>query len=384
MFAKICTLVLSLTALAAPTVTHAATLYDETLSVTVGQTLLLKQPNAKRVSAGDGGVIDVKVFEDTEEILLIGKAEGVTDLRIWSRDGLSKSYAVRVAGIFIPPPPVPSVELESTILIKAKLIEVKKSALRSIGVNWSDVANGPQFGTLNDFVTNDVFRVLPPESSGLTVRNLPSRTSFGTGNNYLGLTSQLDSMVNLLLQNGDARLLAEPTLTCINGGQADFLAGGELPIPIIDDDGRINVTFKQFGIILNIEPRASDSGIIRTKVGVEVSNIDPAVTVRGIPGFATRKTKTEMNVRSEQTMVVAGLYSSNDAKSVDKVPGLGEIPLIGELFKSRDFRRGDTELVVLVQPQIVNADSQPVKDGVAKYETLRKASDERLRFRLRD
>lgn len=359
----------------------AASTYDETLSVTVGQTLLLKSPNANRVSAGDGGVLDVKVFEDTEEILLIGKAEGVTDLRIWTRDGGSRSYAVRVAGIFIPPPPVPSVELESTILIKAKLLEVKKSALRSIGVNWTDVANGPQFGTLQDIVTNDLFRLPPPANSGIS---LPPGTDFGTGNNFFGLTSTLDSMIQLLVQNGDARLIAEPTLTVINGGQADFLAGGELPIPIIDDEGRINVTFKQFGIILNIEPRASDSGLIRTKVGVEVSNIDPAVTVRGIPGFATRKTKTEMNVRSEQTMVVAGLYSSNDAKTVDKVPGLGSVPFIGELFKSRDFRRGDTELVVLVTPQLVDAEAPLVKQAVQRYDELIEQSDERLKFKLKD
>jgi pilus assembly protein CpaC len=359
----------------------AASTYDETLSVTVGQTLLLKSPNANRVSAGDGGVLDVKVFEDTEEILLIGKAEGVTDLRIWTRDGGSRSYAVRVAGIFIPPPPVPSVELESTILIKAKLLEVKKSALRSIGVNWTDVANGPQFGTLQDIVTNDLFRLPPPANSGIS---LPPGTDFGTGNNFFGLTTTLDSMIQLLVQNGDARLIAEPTLTVINGGQADFLAGGELPIPIIDDEGRINVTFKQFGIILNIEPRASDSGLIRTKVGVEVSNIDPAVTVRGIPGFATRKTKTEMNVRSEQTMVVAGLYSSNDAKTVDKVPGLGNVPFIGELFKSRDFRRGDTELVVLVTPQVVDAESPQVRQAVKKYDELIQQSDERLKFKLKD
>jgi pilus assembly protein CpaC len=359
----------------------AASTYDETLSVTVGQTLLLKSPNANRVSAGDGGVLDVKVFEDTEEILLIGKAEGVTDLRIWTRDGGSRSYAVRVAGIFIPPPPVPSVELESTILIKAKLLEVKKSALRSIGVNWTDVANGPQFGTLQDIVTNDLFRLPPPANSGIS---LPPGTDFGTGNNFFGLTSTLDSMIQLLVQNGDARLIAEPTLTVINGGQADFLAGGELPIPIIDDEGRINVTFKQFGIILNIEPRASDSGLIRTKVGVEVSNIDPAVTVRGIPGFATRKTKTEMNVRSEQTMVVAGLYSSNDAKTVDKLPGLGSVPFIGELFKSRDFRRGDTELVVLVTPQLVDAEAPLVKQAVQRYDELIEQSDERLKFKLKD
>lgn len=355
--------------------------YDEALSVTVGQTLLMKYPRANRVAAGNAETVDVKVFEDTEEILIIGKREGITDLRVWTRDNTRRSYVLRVVGVAVPPPPVKSMELEATILIRAKLLEVKKSALRNIGIDWADIATGPIFGTVQELKTNPFFRVIP-NIPNYDI-NLPP-VDMGTGNNYLALTTVVDSVINLLVQNGDARLLAEPTLTCINGGKADFLAGGEVPIPLVDNDGRVNVDFKQFGIILNIEPRASETGLIRTKVGVEVSSIDRAISVLGIPGFATRKTNTEMNVQSMQTMVVAGLYSSDDAKNVSKFPGLGEIPFIGELFKSREFKRGNTELVVLVTPQIVTAESQPVKDAVQRYDDLIKESEERLKFKLKD
>lgn len=351
------------------------------LTLPAGQSLLMRYPDAKRVSAGDGTIIDVKVFDDTREILVLGKREGVTDLRIWGRDGSTIAYLVKVLGIVDPGAGLPpSLEAESTILIKAKLIEVKKSALRDIGVDWADIAAGPVFGTLDEFVTNEHFRIVPEGIQQL--EGLP--LDLGTNNHYFAMTTVIDSVINLLVNNGDARLLAEPTLTCINGGQADFLVGGEVPIPVQNQDGALNVLFKQFGIILNVEPRANDAGLIRTKVGVEVSSVDKAISVLGIPGFATRKTNTEMNVQSGETMIVAGLFSSEDAKTVAKVPGLGQIPILGELFKSRQFRRGETELVVLVTPQIIDAEADAVRAGVQQYDTLKQKSDEAMKPKLTD
>lgn len=352
------------------------------LSLPEGQSLLMRYPEAKRVAAGDGTIIDVKVFEDTREIMVLGKREGVTDLRIWNRDGASIAYLVRVLGIGDPTAEVvaQSLEPESTILIKAKLIEVKKTALRDIGVDWADIAAGPIFGTLDEFVTNEHFRFIPEGVDGLS--GLP--LDLGTNNHYFAMTTVVDSVINLLVNNGDARLLAEPTLTCINGGQADFLVGGEVPIPVQNQDGALNVIFKQFGIILNVEPRANPAGLIRTKVGVEVSSVDKAISVLGIPGFASRKTNTEMNVQSGETMIVAGLFSSEDAKTVVKVPGLGSIPILGELFKSRQFRRGESELVVLVTPRIIGPDDGASAAGEQRYEDLKRESAERLELKLND
>lgn len=321
------------------------------LSVPVGQSLLIRSPGVKRVSAGDGATIDIKVLDDTQEILVLGRKAGTTDLRIWSRDGSSVAYLVQVLGIVDPiPAPAPTLAAETTILIKAKLIEVRKSALRDIGVDWADVAAGPVLST----------------------------------DDGLDMTLSLDSIIHLLMSRGDARLLAEPTLTCISGGQADFVVGGEVPIPVQNQDGALNVVFKQFGILLNVEPRANDAGLIRTKVGVEVSSVDKANSVLGIPGFATRKTNTEMNVHSGEPMVVAGLFSADDAKNVSRVPGLGALPVIGELFKSRQFRRGETELVVLVTPEIIGADSKVVGEGVHRFDRLKRESDQALKPRLKD
>lgn len=355
----------------------------EPLSVAEGQTLLLRFPNVKRVVAGNGEIVDVKVFEDTGEVVVFARREGVTDLRLWARDGYSETHVVRVLALAPPAPLGPQLEAESTILIKAKFIEVKRDVLKDIGVDWADVAQGPVFGTVQEVVTNRYFRVIPDALRDQFQNVLPPG-SIGTGNNYLGLTTTIDSLIRLLVSNGDARLLAEPTLTCINGGAADFLAGGELPIPIVDNDGRINVQFKEFGIILNIEPLANDDGLIRTKVNVEVSSVDRSISVAGIPGFATRKTRTEMNVQSGQTMVVGGLFSSDDAKTVVKVPGLGSVPIVGELFKSRNFRSGQTELVVLVSPLIITPESQEVREAEQQFDDLKQKSTEALKFKLKD
>lgn len=321
------------------------------LSVPEGQSLVLRSPGVKRVAAGNGSIIDIKVLDDTQEILVLGRKAGTTDLRIWSRDGTSIAYLVQVLGIVDPiVTPGPTLQPEATILIKARLIEVRKSALREIGFDWADVAAGPFFST----------------SGGVD------------------LATSLNSVINLLMDRGDARLLAEPTLTCINGGQADFVVGGEIPIPVQNQDGALNVMFKQFGILLNVEPQANDAGLIRTKVGVEVSSVDKANSVLGIPGFVTRKTNTEMNVQSGEPMVIAGLFSADDAKTVAKLPGLGSVPVLGELFKSRQFRRGETELVVLVTPQIVAANSPFVMEGVERFYRLRRDSAKAIEPRLKD
>jgi pilus assembly protein CpaC len=350
------------------------------LAVPMGQSLLMRHPQPKRVAAGDGNVIDVRVFDDTQEILVLGKREGVTDLRIWGRDGSQVAYLVKVLGIPEPERIPEPLEAKPTILIKAKLIEVKKSALRDIGIDWADVAAGPIFGTFDEFVTNEHFRFVPEGLSRL--EGLP--LDLGTNNHYFAMTTLIDSVVNLLVNNGDARLLAEPTLTCISGGQADFLVGGEVPIPVQNQDGALNVLFKQFGIILRIEPSANESGLIRTKVNVEVSSVDKGIQVLGIPGFATRKTNTEMNVQAGETMIVGGLFSSEDAKAVVKVPGFGHIPILGELFKSRHFRRGQSELVVLVTPLIIDAQHAVVRDAAAQYDALKRSSDEALKPKLND
>lgn len=405
--------------------------YKHIIYVPAGQTVTIDTPSIKRVSVGDGKVVDVKVLKDTSEVLVIAKEAGITDIRIWYKNGLSDRYLIQVDGISPGPnmdeverllgdipgislnkvrntflvdghvtsaadkaridaiamqyPNIvslvadPLVEKSQTILIKAQLLEVKKSALKKIGIDWEDVLNGPVFSVFADYRTNDVFR-----------STFPSGTAFGAigedvgTNTYLGISSSLKSVINILMNDGDAKILAEPTLSCTSGSQANFLAGGEIPIPLVDGDGQMTVQYKQYGIILNISPVTDGEGFISTSVEVEVSAVDQSVQVLGIPGFTTRRAETEMNVQAGETMVIAGLVSHDDAKNIDKVPGLGQIPILGELFKSREFVAKETELIVLVTPQLIESGGKLNKKHIYRFGEMNTQIDERINFDIMD
>jgi len=113
---------------------------------------------------------------------------------------------------------------------------------------------------------------------------------------FLGISSRVDAVLNLLSTNGYAKILAEPNLSCVSGGQAEFLAGGQVPLPVFTDNQQ-SVDFRDYGVVLSIEPVADSFGNISTSIEFEISDIDPSVAVNGIPGFLTRSTSTEMNVR---------------------------------------------------------------------------------------
>ena len=405
--------------------------YKHIIYVPAGQTVTIDTPNIKRVSVGNGKVADVKVLKDTSEVLVIAKESGVTDIRIWYRKGLSERYLLQVDGISPGPNmdeveqllgdipgisltkvrntfmidgqvtsdadkkridaiaaqypnivslvPDPLFDKSRTILIKARLLEVKKSALKKIGIDWEDVLNGPVFSVFADYRTNDIFRstVSPGTALGTIGQDVGTNT-------YLGISSSLSSVINIMMNDGDAKILAEPTLSCKSGGQANFLAGGEIPIPLVDGDGQMTVSYKQYGIILNISPVTDGDGFISTSVEVEVSAVDQSVQVLGIPGFTTRRAETEMNVQAGETMVIAGLVSHDDAKNVDKVPGLGQLPIIGELFKSREFISRETELIVLVSPQLIESGDKLNEKHISRFDEMNAQVDKRINFDILD
>lgn len=432
-FKKICRGACLLALLRIMTDAHAAAVPppEDVLTVPVGQSLLLEYEGVQRVAVGDGNLLEVKILKENDEILLIARTEGVTDLRLWRGGDAPARYLVQVQGhtdyasaadisrlltgvngvdvamlgetvvlqgraktqsdlervkavserypsvySYVEPP---IFEHKPTILLRARLLEVRRSALKDIGVSWDQFINGPAFGYLADYKTNPFYRLTnAPDGSALPL------DVGSSGQKFLGISTSLSATINLLMENGDARVLAEPTLTCVSGGVADFLVGGEVPIPVRDELGALSVEFKPFGIILKFAPLADQEGFIHTDVQVEVSAVDPSISVRDIPGFVTRKTNTKMNVAEGQTMVIAGLVSHEDAKNVRKVPLLGQIPILGELFKSRQFRKQQTELVILVTPEIIEPESPKNLGYLAQFERLAKDSKKRLKFSILD
>ena len=159
-------------------------------------------------------------------------------------------------------------------------------------------------------------------------------------------------MVDLLVQSGDAAVLAEPRLSCRSGGSARFVAGGELPIPVIGANGSASVQFKEYGVRFEVSPTVNDEGVISASLLAEISSINPEVTVRSVPGLRKQSAVTEVNLREGETLVIAGMVSNEISGSVDKIPGLGDLPILGKLFRSRRFQNRETELIVLITPYL--------------------------------
>ena len=254
---------------------------------------------------------------------------------------------------------------EQMVLMDVKVVEFPINELREIGLRWS-AAGGAVFGGIwspirrNDNGANQVNpQLIPaPPIVGIGALAAPSGLQVLSLLN-LGLSAQL----NLLAQNGSATILAEPQLSARNGARASFLAGGEYPYTVSTINGP-TVLFKPYGIRLDIQPRVDRNGVIRALVDSEVSAIDPSIVTVAGPALSTRKTSTEFNLRAGETLVLSGLVSRRTSVNIDKVPLLGDIPVLGALFRSKRFQNDETELVVFVTPTVVDSRSRGLVDRV--------------------
>lgn len=309
-----------------------------------GEVKVLGTYSVDRIAVGDGKTIRVESLE-SGELLIIAQDSGSSSLKLWQKNGAPLDFNIRVSK----QDPQTRIRMEKMIRMKVKIVEVRKNALKSLGIDWANSANGPAFSTVGDFIASDLFSNYG--DSGIS-DELPSTVrSFST---HFGIATSITSQINFLASNGDAITLAEPMLSSKNGGVAKFLAGGEVPYPVTGANGQVSVEFKEYGIKLEVNPFADDSGNVSTKIFTEVSQIDPAVTVLGAPGLLTRRTETEINVVTGKTIVISGLLTAESSNDIDKLPGLGDIPFLGALFKSENFRNQATELVIFVTPEVID------------------------------
>jgi pilus assembly protein CpaC len=175
----------------------------------------------------------------------------------------------------------------------------------------------------------------------------------------------IDIFIEASEQRGLTRVLAEPNLIALSGETASFLAGGEFPLPVVNDDGEVTVTFKEFGVRLAFTPIVLDDGLINLKLQPEVSELDFAAAVDTgagtIPGLTVRRTTTTVELRDGQSFSIAGLLSSRNRKNQSQLPWVGQLPIIGTLFRSSSFTKNETDLVVIVTPRLVKP-ADPGKD----------------------
>ena len=384
----------------------------------VGSLKMLPIKNIIRVAIGKGDVVSSKIIEG-KGLLLIAENPGDTELRVWRKGERESRIIVTVKAedpvkllssvneLLRNYPDVKSREVNGVVLMEGfadkdeieqlnklnsmipnlivlvkpkkiqfekmvkmelKIVEFSKKQLKNLGIKWDSVLAGPAAGYAGSLSANQLFGVVSPSSNGTS--NLIAQAINDAGGpglledasfGHFGLVSGITSQINLLMETGDAKLLAEPMLNTRSGDTAEFLAGGEFPVPVPQENGVTTIEFREYGIRLDIEPIADDDGNIQSTIRTEVSTLDFSVSVLGVPGLLTRRTDSVVNVKDGETIVISGLVNSDISKAISKVPLLGDIPIIGELFKSTDFQTKKTELVIFVTPKIVDVNTEEHK-----------------------
>ncbi|MDP2618764.1 MAG: type II and III secretion system protein family protein [Hyphomicrobiales bacterium] len=259
------------------------------------------------------------------------------------------------------------------VLLEVRLLEASRSAGRELGVSWWVRDPGSTRGLATGAVDRPTVGPPPPTNTLLSPPTAlftlsPALASgavpFGTlVAQVLDAGIDADIVVQALEQKGLARRLAEPNLVALSGEKASFHAGGEVPIPVPSGDGDITIIFKEYGVRLNFTPVVLDDGLINLKLEPEVSEPDPSVTIRTndieVPGFVTRRASTTIELRDGQSFAMAGLLQTTHTKNQSQLPWLGQVPVLGALFRSSDFQKQETDLVIIVTPHIV----KPSKPG---------------------
>jgi len=377
------------------------------LALEVGQNrLLILSEATTRVSVAEPRVADFKVITQTQ-LLITAKGVGTTDLTLWNRKDEPLVVALRVTrnldalrrqlkDLF------PSEKIEVTsagelvvlsgevtdvrvperaaevaklhaerlanlirvrgnqqVQLEVKFAEVSRKGLREMGFNV--FARDP----LGRFVTG---MAAPATGAANFISvpftggpNLPPVYNAANGNAFSVFFSGLprfpfSAMVSLLESTGLAKVLAEPTLVAMTGQEARFLAGGEFPIPYSQGFGAVTLQWKKFGIILDFTPTVIDEGTIHLHMAAEVSDIDPARGINfggfSVPALVSRQSETTVRLGDGQSFAIAGLLSTRIQQNVDRIPVLGDVPILGALFRSTSYRRDESELLVVITARL--------------------------------
>ena len=264
--------------------------------------------------------------------------------------------ALRVAGTFVPPENVINrsfISGPTQINLRVRVAEVARDASRNLGIQWNAVfANG-----------NFAFEAATLGFADPLVDSVISGSESGFGGIFSDGTNSLQTLLTALQTQGLATILAEPNLTAMSGETANFLAGGEFPIAVAQDDGATSVQFKEFGVSLAFTPTLLNNGRINLRVRPEVSTVSAefSVAIDGItiPSLVTRRADTTVELSSGQSFAIAGLFDSRTLEGAEEVPFLVNLPIIGNLFRSDEFLRNETELVIVVTPYLVEPVSNP-------------------------
>lgn len=363
---------------------------EQVIAVAKGKSALVRQVTPlQRVTIADPEIAE-PVAVSPRELLINGKAIGTTSLIVWDEGGQARIYAVEVTA------DATQIERQLQLLFPGLALEVTASgnnviltgqvrdasvarrAVEIAGSSGATVVNNLSAPTAEQIllhvrfaeVTRTAAQKIGTNISALNVGRLDpgadgvDRTvetlSEGLIKLFLvGDNASLEATIAALKSRGEFKSLAEPNLLALEGQAASFLAGGEFPFPVIQggNSGGVAIVWKEFGIRLNFVPHVTNTGNVRLAVEPEVSSLDFAngLTISGfqIPSILSRRAKTQVELRPGQHLAIAGLLDNSILSKVDKIPILGDIPILGALFRSKDAKQNRTELLVIVTPQIV-------------------------------
>jgi pilus assembly protein CpaC len=374
-----------------PEIADVTALTDHTLSI------LGKKIGTTRVSIYGGdrkliGVFDVLVSYDTSALaaelarrfphnrLRVSSANGRILLSGTVTDGVVLDQALQVAKQFVPEV-INSVEVmqPQQVMLEVRFVEASRQAGRELGVQWNVT---PRPGHAESFISNiggQVPNTRLPSTPFFPDRPISSQASptgvsqaaagvIGTATAPFGFIAgnmiakglNIEMALNALEERGLARRLAEPNLVALSGETANFLAGGEYPIPVPGlGTGQIAVVYKQYGVSLAFTPTVLNGSLINMKIIPEVSQLDPSHNVavgEGIvvPALTVRRATTTLELRDGQSFVLAGLLQSDLATAQQQLPWIGDVPVLGALFSSKSYQKNETDLIIIVTPRLVN------------------------------
>lgn len=270
--------------------------------------------------------------------------------------------------------------------LQVRIAEVSRSLAKQLGVNLTSIANGSngfQFGISQGRSAASVYVPGAPmgvggktsytdpitgsTKDGTSISALSTATTLAGAGSLFGLN--ILGTLDAGEQIGLVTTLAQPNMTALSGETGEFLAGGEFPIPISSGLGTVSIEYKKYGVSLSFTPTVLSDGRISMRVRPEVSELSSqgAVTLNGysIPALSTRRTETSVELGSGQSMMIGGLLQNKASNTIQKMPGAGDLPILGALFKSTSFIKGETELVIVITPYLV----KPVNDGDIKLPT---------------
>jgi len=258
------------------------------------------------------------------------------------------------------------------VQLQVRVAEINRNRMRELGTSYGYQSSPGTGGYLNSGTGPSALTAVDRGNLVGTVGS--SLNLFVMGGNAL-------TFLRALQQQGSLRALAEPNLIAMNGQEASFLAGGEFPIPVVQGTGNgssVSIVFKEYGVRLNFKPTIIDEDHIRLELEPEVSTLDfpNGIRLDGfiIPALRTRRAKTGVELRDGQSFALAGLLDNNETQTLSKVPGLGDVPILGNLFRSKQFQKNESELMFIVTTQIVKPVNRDDLPRIPAVENLKNGS----------